>query len=443
MEPQNSQDKKPGVDFQDDTVKTLLAKARKEAEERSQMYAKSGGVLPSVPPGVKKELLQGTTFEPVIEKAGGSAEIESVKFSSVPVDNNLVTETTEPTIQEPSLKNLRTFQGDVANALKDQNASVISIAMATRKRREERKEVVQTPAEKHKERKNTWLALGSSVLLIVGLSILGGLYYVHLQELPVPIAEAPKTVISFDKSTEILFQGLTKDKFMSLIYSVKDKIGTQMGEINYLNIIKRMGTAPENTVTKTVTGAEFFGLIKTKAPLTVTKSFSDTFMLGLYQGKKSGVFILLGINSYETVFDGMFKWEKEMWNDLGALLSPNPIPVLITPPTIQKFSSTTSATSTNTSTTTKTQSVSGITPLPSINVDTNKISSTTAFIPPTNITAPFIDKVVSNKDTRVLQNQYGETVVIYGFVTRDLLLIASNEETFKAILDKAFTAQGQ
>ncbi|MFZ3020180.1 MAG: hypothetical protein WA051_01520 [Minisyncoccia bacterium] len=438
----NPKEQKPELEFQDDTVQALLVKARKDAEERAQMYSANKGVLSSVPPGTRGELETGIKFEPVIEPAQ-TPVVESTKFEAVPVE---VTQNTQEAVVEhdTSLKNLRTYQGDVAEALKDQNASTISIAMAQRKRDEKRPRIVETPNELKRERKNTWLAIGSAAFLVIGLAILGGLYYVHVQNLPVPVAEAPKTLISFDKSTEILFQGLTKDKFMSLIFSVKAKVGVHMGEINYLNIIKRGGTTPETTTSKPIGAKDLFSLLKTKTPQTLTNSISEKFMLGSYQGKLPGIFILVGITSYENAFDGMLRWENNLWNDLGALFSQNPIPV--SAQSIQNELATTTSTTTASkisTTTSATQSTtSPIAPI-TIPFDANKVSSTTVFLPSPLVKDSFIDKVISNKDTRILQNQFGETVFVYGFVTKDLLLMASNEETFKAILDRAFVAQGQ
>jgi len=436
------EDKKPELEFQDDTVQALVAKARQEAEARSHMYSANKGVLPSVPPGVRGELESGIKFEPVVETPATPPQTEATKFTAVPVDTSPATATVEEKPEtEPSLKNLRTYQGDVAEAMRDQNTSVVSIALANRKREERRPVLAQTPNEIQRERKNTWLAFGSAAFLVIGLAILGGLYYAHIQNLPVPVAEAPKTLISFDKSTEILFQGLTKDKFMSLIYDVKARINVHMGEINYLNIVKRTGATPETTTSKPIAVTDLLGLLKTKAPPTIASSVSQQFMLGSYQGKLPGIFMLVGITSYENAFDGMLRWENSLWSDLGALFSQNPIAIPANQ--IQTNISTTTATTTAGNLTSTTTIKNATSTLQTIPVDTNKVSSTTAFLPTPLVKDSFIDKVISNKDTRVLQNQYGESVLVYGFVTKDLLLIASNEETFIAILNRAFAAQGQ
>ncbi len=400
------------LEFQDDTVQALLAKARQDSVKRTQMYSQTGGVLSNVPPGVREELETGIKFEPVIQQ---------------PTQNP---EGGEEATANPQLKNLRTFQGDVAEALKSQNASVISLAMAERRRAQSRPSITQTPANKKRIKKNTWLALGSAVFLVIGLSILGGLYYVRLQNLPVAVVEAPKTLVSFDKQTEISFSGLTRDRFLSLIYDIKAKINVPMGEVSYISIVKRQGATPETTVKTEISGADFLNLLKTKTPPVVSKSLSKEFMLGRYQGKLPGIFMLLGLTSYDNVFVGMLNWEKDMWNDLGGLFSQNPTPVALPSPTL--LATSTASTTANFSPST--------TP---VAVDTNKVSSTTAFLPPPAVKYSFADKVISNKDVRELQDQYGEAVLVYGFVTRDLLLIASNEETFKAILDKAFAVEAQ
>ena len=416
----NQENKKTELDFQDDTVQALLAKARVEAEKRARLTEQTGGVMSDVPPGVRKELSSGL--------AGG---LSSKPEETVPPEEHPAI---TPEWQSP-LKTLRTFQGDVAETLKNQDASVISIAMAERRREKERPTITQTPQQKQREKKNTWLAIGSGFLLVVGLSILGGLYYVHVQNLPIPVAEAPETIISYDTETEILYQGLTRERFLSLIYDIKNKAGGSSGQISYLHIIKR-DTTPEGAIPQTVSGQDFLSLLKTKAPTSLTRSLNNKFMLGIYKDGPSEIFILLGLSSYENAFDAMLKWEAFLWKDLGALMSSSVVSIISAPNV---------SVSTTTATTTEgiKASASPIGTTTLVAPDPNKVSTTTLVSSESSVKEFFVDKVVSNKDARVLLNQLGETILVYGFVTKEMLLIAPSEETFKVILDRAFAAEAR
>lgn len=427
-----------GLEFEDDTVQALLAKARKESEMRVQMNSINKGVLTNVPPGVRGELANGNA--PRQPQNTPTTPIESPVNPSF--EQQMVSQNPEEIKEKSLLKNLRTYQGDIAEALKNQNASSISIAMAERRRAEKRPVVAQSPAQKQREKRNLWLALGSATFLVIGLAILGGLYYVHVENLPVPVAEAPKTIISFDKETEILFQGLTRDKFMSIIYDVKNTINLPANQIQYLHIVKRATSTPQNTITQDITANDFFSLIKTRAGSSVTRSLAKTFMLGIYQGKKTDVFMLVGLTSYENAFDGIFRWEDFMWDDLGALFSSITHATPTYMPIINQVGTTT-ASSTNliSSTSPKTATSTATTSAPLL--DSNKVVTTPVTSVLTLTKETFIDKIISNKDARILQSQFGESVLVYGFVTKNLLLITSSEESFKAILDRVFASQAQ
>ncbi len=428
--PQQPPAKKEALEFQDDTVQALLAKARKESEMRVQMSSFNKGVLPNVPPGVKSTL----SAPPILKEPSND---QNPTLEHIP--------TGEPTEvkEQPLLKNLRTYQGDIAEALKNQNASSITIAMAERRREEKRPIVPQTSAQKQREKRNLWLALGSATFLVIGLAILGGLYYVHVENLPVPVAEAPKTIISFDKETEILFQGLTRDKFMSIVYDIKNTVDLPTNQIQYLHIVKRASTTSDIRATQDITANDFFTLIKTKAGSSFTRSLAKTFMLGVYQGKKTDVFMLVGLTSYENAFDGIFRWEDFMWDDLGSLFSPITHATQTYMPIIKTDVGTTTASSSNAVSSSSPKTVTSTATTSISLLDTNKVVSTPVTTVVTAIKESFIDKIISNKDARILQNQFGESILVYGFVTKNLLLITSSEESFKAILDRVFASQAQ
>ncbi len=441
--------------FEDDTVQALLAKAREEAQKRARITEQSGGVMPNVVPGVRTQIREeapGAKIASPAEPEPQTIVIESEEVKEPQPKAPLVAAQTPPppSVQEiPSiptespvaaepaykspLKNLRTYQGDVAEALKDSNASMLSISLAARKKKEKEPPPTQTPIERKREKKNTMLALSSALLLVIGLSILGSLYYVHVQNLPVPVIEPPRSIISFDRETEILSNGLTKEKFLSVVEDIKNdpkEKNKPASSITYLHIVKRASTTPTIIVTDSINGSEFLSLLKSRAPISLTRSFVSSFMLGLYRGRNNDAFILIELSSYENAFDGMLSWEKNMWGDIGALMSPKIISVVSAPnaPLATTTASTTAvATTTPGTVATTTATTTPIVPL----------------VPVISVKESFIDKVISNKDTRVLSTSFGETVLVYGFVTKDLLLIASSEETFKAILDRAFAAEAQ
>jgi hypothetical protein len=44
--------------------------------------------------------------------------------------------------------------------------------------------------------------------------------------------------------------------------------------------------------------------------------------------------------------------------------------------------------------------------------------------------------VVKNKDTRILRDSHGNTVLLYSFINKETLIITTNEATFNEIYDR-------
>ncbi|MEK7505202.1 MAG: hypothetical protein AAB589_02895 [Patescibacteria group bacterium] len=99
------------------------------------------------------------------------------------------------------------------------------------------------------------------------------------------------------------------------------------------------------------------------------------FMLGIY-GKGSGSFLALTITDYDRAFAGMLAWEKTLAIDLGEILAGQ----TVNPPREAKFT----------------------------------------------------DQVLKNIDTRELGG-----FVVYGFLNRNLLIIAKNNTVFGEVIDRS------
>lgn len=132
-----------------------------------------------------------------------------------------------------------------------------------------------------------------------------------------------------------------------------------------------------------------------------------------------------------------------MWDDLGSLFSPITHATQTYMPIIKTDVGTTTASSSNAVSSSSPKTVTSTATTSISLLDTNKVVSTPVTTVVTAIKESFIDKIISNKDARILQNQFGESILVYGFVTKNLLLITSSEESFKAILDRVFASQAQ
>ncbi len=122
-----------------------------------------------------------------------------------------------------------------------------------------------------------------------------------------------------------------------------------------------------------VKSAQFFNFLETSAPGSFLRNLNDEFMLGTYQNKG---FLILKTNSYESAFAGMLEWEKNLADDLLPILSGK------------------------------------------------------------KVSGAWEDRVVKNRDTRVLKEENDALALIYAFLNRNILLIAPDEAVFSEVLSR-------
>lgn len=362
------------------------------------------------------------------------------------------------------IKNLRTFQGDVAEAIKNQNLSIGSIALEEQKRKVRREnesdqiqpgekpfnELARIPGKRHPpglpevtyrtpkppeavpvaiikeprvvvEKKarnpelvrNTLTIVVSAILVLLGIGSLVGFYL--LQKKP-PTLSTPspvdQTIISFSNKEIIPIENLGREELIVKINAIKDAQGGSDNQITYIALTKQV----DNEAVP-VSLTEFLAILKTSIPPATLRSFKNQFMLGMEYNGRNQPFIIIKLSSFDNAFAGMLAWEKTLNSDLGVIFSRRSIPITSNTPT--------ASTDENQSSTTPptTQPVTRI-----VNTDANANSN-------------FEDVTIQNKDARVLKNSRGEEVMLYSFLDQNTLLITSGASSFHDILNKYLASQ--
>jgi len=351
----------------------------------------------------KKIELNDDKIAEITKKISGGRDTSEI-FAKMNAVGESLTETTDP-ISRPEIviKNLRTYQGDVAEAIKNQNASVLTITLAEKKKRD--KEEIEKPKQKDPEtKKGFWSVLISLLLIILGVGTVVGFYYLQKQ-IPVAQIQTPgsapeETIIRYNTQKSISVDGATREEFVSVINGERLKGETKPNEITYIFLNKNKQAGIQTVSTK-----ELFAILNTKIPGATLRSFGDQFMFGFFQDERTEPFLLIRISSYQNAFDGMLKWEETMNGDVGALFLPVSVPGEI---------------SAQNSESTSTHSI--VTPLPQLSTF--------------QINKNFEDETLRNKDARVLKNSNGDILMLYSFLDKETLLITSNENTLKEMLNK-------
>ena len=281
-------------------------------------------------------------------------------------------------LEEPEhspLKQIRTYQGDVASALQKQNESIASI----QKREAVKREDEQRAAEP--EKKTNWktIVLSIFIILFIGLGSFGG-YWAYLKfknqrASPVMVTPANR-LIQVREVREINALTLNREQLTMLVREEARRVTSpdQRGEIIQINLRKGEGELAELFQT-----SEFLVLMETRAPGALVRAFDPLFMLGVSGAEISKPFILVKLKSFEQAYPGMLFWEENLREDL--------LPLFLDPEQLAAVSS------------------------------ENK----------------FEDITLANKDARLLKDDSGKTVLIYTFLNNEVLLITDDENGLRTI----------
>jgi hypothetical protein len=290
------------------------------------------------------------------------------------------------------IKSLRTFQGDVAEALGKNNTTVTKMVIAenVRKANNEAPITPDTPALKvpevvsngpepvyHSGTKNVVLTFAS--LLLVAGGIYGGIYFYSQSPLagintPQALQKGGYTgLLSSNIQKKIVLGTLIDKRLEDVLAYEKTQAKLDDGQISELYFIK--GTESEPFL---ITSEEFLNLSTNKSPEAVRRSLLPRFMYGFHKNSTSiEPYLVLKTEFFQNTFTGMLKWEPEILDDTKAWLSDKPL-------SAQNFT----------------------------------------------------DRIFKNKDIRELKDNAGNILLMYGFFDKETLVITTNEETFLEILDR-------
>lgn len=319
----------------------------------------------------------------------------------------------------PELKQIRTFQGDVAGAIQDNNESLVSIQRAEHVRGA----LTHTAEEARVPRfeglkKGALLFLGSVVLLGLGGA---GTWYAYNQyqiKTAVPeLAQVPNRFISSVEEVKIDAASLGREQ---LIAKVSEAAGSELkaSQVRHIQLLA--------TATSTLSSREFFKVLEGDEPARLVRALDPLFMIGAmgvepvpapepfkagdtstssasspqaspnevvtstasttpdtgFQPVGQSVFLIFKLSSFDNAFAGTLEWEESMASDLGPFFSTFP------------------------------------------------------FLPTLASDSSFKDETRYNKDLRVLRNSEGQIILLYTFFNNEKLIITDSEETMRILLSR-------
>jgi hypothetical protein len=292
-------------------------------------------------------------------------------------------ETPKDSPETPELKQIRTFQGDVAEAIKHQGESLYSIQHAEVKKHEKvdaeeekRAPKVKNP-ETEKRKKAVLLSLGTLVLVALG----GATAYMGYSEFatksaPSVVTSLPNRFVRATLEAEVVATGLTRETLVQKLFEL-EQAEIKDGGIAHIIFEDELATSTLLSTEK------FLKILESQAPPSLVRAFNPLFMFGLMENENvPSTFILVNLDSFENAFAGMLAWEKDMAKDLGDILTTR-----------------------------------------------ERVRNLTQD-------ASFEDITIRNKDARIIRDTEDKTVLLYSFFENKLLIITDNEETFRTLVTR-------
>lgn len=288
------------------------------------------------------------------------------------------------------VKPLRTYERDVADAIRAKNESVATIKIASENKRIAAHEPIPThSAHGHTPETATknGLFIMLTIVLILGTVGIGGLVYYFYTTRPdttVTPKPTPVKIITTNQKERLDVNGKSAAEvaagFRSLLANT-----TAQG-----NLVEVELTQTDPIVGSiTVASQKFFELFGANAPASLSRAMNSEWLLGFHSTNSASVpFVLFKTDSFDIAYDGMLRWEESMQKDLEPIFG----------------------------------------------------QSTTDTFAPSGTSKKFEDLLIRNKDTRVLRNSIGNIVLLYSFLDQKHLVITTNEETFREILNRFFAS---
>ncbi len=289
--------------------------------------------------------------------------------------------------KEDDIRSVRTYQEDITDAIKNDNVSMIKIALAEKKRQDNQNSYNLQVKDKVDIKKYIFIG-GFVIICIIVLLTLLFMSLKNNNSSEATVSNQPAQIIYTESSIVLSVNKKDADDLERLIKNERD-VKLKLGEMKEIVLTLGSGTS-----TRKITAEEFFNISRSRVPDGLIRALEPSFTLGAYSFTPHDLFAIFRVNSYDVAFAGMLQWEPSIEGDIGPIFISRRAAIL---PAAE-----------STSTAAKTT--------PSL---FNK--------------RVFVDKILDNKDTRVILNEDKTVAMLYTFFDKNTLIIASSDKALKEI----------
>lgn len=374
----------------------VLARLRKKVSESSQMNVQQYPAEAPQAPEPKSEWPDIPTptpaFAPLAE----------------PVPERIPPVTKEPT-PLPSAKaaeNIHTFKSDFADRIDTKQANTFSVLAAQQDAAPTPVPQALSPDKSGRKRMIAVIASGILLLILAGGGVFATYHLVMTaRNTPVAALVVPSIVFA-DEYKQLSGSG------PELLAALAQTATETLVPGNVLVTYVKENTVTEGGDTETVPapGSVFVRALNLNAPDILLRNIGKDSTVGVvHAGNETRAFFALRVDSYERTYAGMLTWEPLMQGELTLLYPLYPA-----------------------------EEVAAPLPVASTTATSTQAASTTPQSAPVQGTAltRFSDAVVANYDVRVLKDTNGKTLLLYGYVNKQTLIIARDETAFEILLGR-------
>ena len=276
---------------------------------------------------------------------------------------------------DSNIKTIHTYTSDMADAIRENETSVIKIALAEKEKRE-REEIYKQAAGTKTSK--FFLFLGGTILI---LGAIAGSYFLYKKSSTAPTSSGPvmKDVERFISYDDKSYVDVTENKNQNdLFNSLKGDLekGGKEGSIKEIFLTQKV-----NNINQLLSLDGLMSLANIGAPAPLVRTLDEEYMVGTYtKAEKPHLFLIFKIKDYNQSYAAMLEWEKTMLRDMFVLF----------------------------------------------NIDVSADSETL-------FEKPWRDIIINNKDARILYDKEGKEMLYYIFPNKTTFIITDNQDAIKEI----------
>jgi len=224
-----------------------------------------------------------------------------------------------PKTSSAEIPALRTFQGDVAKAVRNQKESVTTIALAEQKKQRAQR------APEHKNQlakvhyrafpiKKIIISLGGVLVLV---SLAGGIFYfLRTAQFATPGTGIPAKELAYTAPIEVSEQEVLAVAIDAIPSTISSRAGDAVASATFKDFV-----FIDSATGLRINTGEFLSSWAYTMPEALVRNLEDVFFVGVYSpvSSQNEIVLVFDIQSREQTLAGMLAWESTMPQNLSSL----------------------------------------------------------------------------------------------------------------------------